>query len=70
MTTKIETALIKAVGLPSSALIASMTLVCKPERLPVLEVELIITPTTLESISESVFKSFELVDISKQAPAP
>lgn len=70
MTTKIETALLEAVGLPSSTLVTSMILVCKPKRLPVLEVELVLTPITLESISEPVFKSFTLVDISEQEPTP
>lgn len=66
--TKLEAALLEAVGL-QPGIVAGMTLVFEPQQLPVLHAELLLMPTTLGVLPDTVIKRFELVEIPEEEPA-
>ena len=67
--TKLEAALIEAIGVESGIVVTGMTLEFHPQELPVLSVELVMQPPSLDSLTDPVFKHFKLVEIPEEDPA-
>ena len=66
--TKLETALLEAIGL-QQGIVTGMTLVFQPQEVPVLHVELVMQPPSLDGLTDPVIKRFELVEIPEEEPA-
>lgn len=65
--TKLEAALLEATGL-EARIVAGMTLVCRPQELPVLHVEVVLTPNIQDVLPDHAIKRFQLVEIPEEEP--